>query len=460
MTGLFREEIIEEIRGRVDIVDYVGEYVNLRKQGNSFVGNCPFHADKTPSFHVTPENGLFYCFGCGVGGDIFSFAMKIENLDFPQAVEKLAQRAGVNLVRQAVSRQQQEHLDRLNRIREINREAALYFFANLRAGEGKAARAYLQSRGVNKESQRVFALGFAPGGSNLLQLHLGQKGIQQEEMLAAGLVIKRDDGRVIDRFRDRLMFPITDVRGRVVGFGGRLLGPGEPKYLNTPETQVFHKKSLLYGLHLALPAIRQEKTVILVEGYLDVIALHQHQITNAVASLGTAFTPEHGRLIKRYAREVILLFDSDEAGRKATDRAIEIFREQGLQVKIAALPGAKDPDEFLQIYGRKAFLNALAKALPIIPYRLQRLKSEMSLDEPGSKSALLAQLFPDLAKLSGQVERQEYVRLLAQELNLPEKAIWDDFRRNQGEQRRKYPLLRDKSPEIRNNTIGNIIFLH
>ncbi|NLC76359.1 MAG: DNA primase [Clostridia bacterium] len=455
MAGLFREEIIEEIRGRIDLVDFVGEYVNLRKQGNSFVGNCPFHADKTPSFHVTPENGLFYCFGCGVGGDLFSFVMKIDHLDFPQAVEKLARRAGVSLERELPGGAKQASADRLNRLREINREAALFFFRNLRGQEGKGARAYLQSRSVNEESQRLFALGYVPRGSNLLQLYLKQKGIETEEMLAAGLVIKRDDGTLIDRFRDRIMFPITDVRGRVVGFGGRLLGPGEPKYLNSPETKVFHKKSLLYGLHLALPVIRKEKSVILVEGYLDVIALHQHQIKNAVASLGTAFTPEHGRLIKRYAREVVILFDNDEAGRRATDRAIDIFREQGLNVKIASLPGAKDPDEFLQAYGRKAFLEALGKALPIIPYRLEQLKQEILLDEPGNKSVLLARLFPDLAKLTSQVERQEYIRLLAQELNLSEGAIWDDFRRNQGEQRRKYPLLRDKSPEIRNNTIGN-----
>lgn len=454
MAGLFSQETIDEIRSRVDIADLISEYVSLRKQGNSFVARCPFHDDKTPSFHVTPENGLFYCFGCGVGGDLFSFVMKIDHLDFPQAVEKLALRAGVPLVREGVSSAPPEKLEKLNRLREINREAAFYYYQCLRSEEGVPFRRYLEERQIDRESQRQFALGYAPG-NNALQSYLATKGITVEEMLAAGLVIKRDDGSVIDRFRDRVMFPITDHRGRVVGFGGRLITPGEPKYLNTPETEVFRKKSLLYGLHLALPAIRQEKVAILVEGYLDVIALHQYGIKNAVASLGTAFTPEHAKLLKRYANEVILLFDNDEAGIKATERAIESFGQQHLKIKIASLAGAKDPDEFLKTYGTQAFLKQLAKALPVILYRFELLKSQMSLETPGNKSALLRELFPEIARLTSQVERQEYIKILAQELNLSEEVIWDDFRRNQGEQRGKYQYLRDKTSQIRNNTSGN-----
>lgn len=454
MAGLFSQETIDEIRNRVDIVDIISEYVSLRKQGNSYVARCPFHDDKTPSFHVTPENGLFYCFGCGAGGDLFSFVMKIDHLDFPQAVEKLAHRAGVSLVREGLNPAPPKKLEKLKRLREINREAAFYYYQCLRSAEGAAFRRYLEERQINRDSQRKFALGFAPK-NNALQSYLATKGITTEEMLAAGLVIKRDDGSIIDRFRERVMFPITDHRGRVVGFGGRLITPGEPKYLNTPETEVFRKKSLLYGLHLALPAIRQEKVAILVEGYLDVIALHQYGIQNAVASLGTAFTPEHAKLLKRYANEVILLFDNDEAGIKATERAIEIFSRQDLRIKIASLAGAKDPDEFLKTYGTKAFLKLLTKALPVILYRFELLKSQTSLDSPGNKSALLKQLFPDLAKLNSQVERQEYIKILAQELNLSEEVIWDDFRRNQGEQRGKYQYLRDKTSQIRNNTSGN-----
>lgn len=454
MAGLFSQETIEEIRNRVDIVDIISEYVSLRKQGNSYVARCPFHDDKTPSFHVTPENGLFYCFGCGVGGDLFSFVMKIDGLDFPQAVEKLAHRAGVPLVREGVSSAPPKKLEKLKRLREINREAAFYYYRCLRSDEGLAFRRYLEKRQINRDSQRKFALGYAPK-DNALQSYLATKGITTGEMLAAGLVIKRDDGSIIDRFRERVMFPITDHRGRVVGFGGRLITSGEPKYLNTPETEIFRKKSLLYGLHLALPAIRQEKVAILVEGYLDVIALHQYGIENAVASLGTAFTPEHAKLLKRYANEVILLFDNDEAGIKATERAIEIFSQQDLKIKIASLAGVKDPDDFLKTYGTQAFLKQLTKALPVVLYRFELLKSQIHLDTPGNKSELLRQLFPDLAKLRSQVERQEYIKILAQELNLSEEVIWDDFRRNQGEQRGKYQYLRDKTAQIRNNTSGN-----
>jgi len=457
VAGLYSQETIEEIRRRIDIVDLVSEYVSLRKQGNSYVGRCPFHDDRNPSFHVTPENGLFYCFGCGAGGDVFSFVMRIAHLDFPQAVERLAQRAGVDLVREGMSSSQRGKLDRLNRLREINREAALFYYRCLRAAPGEPSRRYLAGRRITRESQRKFALGYAPKNNALLS-HLIRLGVTREEMLAAGLVIRRDDGSFVDRFRDRVMFPITDLRGRVVGFGGRLINPGEPKYLNSPETEIFHKKSLLYGLHLALPAIRQSQVAVLVEGYLDVIALHQAGIENAVASLGTAFTPEHARLLKRFAREIIILFDNDEAGRKATERAIEIFSEQELAVKVASLAGAKDPDEFLQKAGPEALKEVLAQALPVVLYHLHRLKATMPLDTPGSTSALLKELFPDLARLKSQVERQEYIRILAQELNLPEEVIWDDFRRNQGEQRRKYAYLRDKTSQIRNNTseTGNV----
>lgn len=456
MSGFFSEEIIEEIRSRIDIVELIGEYVDLRKQGNRFVGRCPFHSDRTPSFHVTPENGLFYCFGCGTGGDLFSFVMKADHSDFPQAVEKLARRAGISLAQErALSPSQRNKLSELDRLRDINREAALYYFKCLRGPMGEAAREYLAARQVNSQCQQVFALGYAPGKVNSLQSHLAGKSISQAEMIEAGLLVKREDGSLRERFRNRLMFPITDNRGRVVGFGGRLLAEGQPKYLNSPETKIFRKKGLLYGLHLASPSLRERKTAILVEGYLDVIALYQYGFANAVASLGTAFTPEHGSLLKRYVQEVILLFDNDEAGIRATDRAIEIFRNQGLKVKIIILPKGQDPDDFLQAQGKEAFDTVLANALSIIPYRLMRLKSQYPLSEPGGKSLILGGIFPDLAKLTSQVERQEYIRFLAQELDLDEEAIWDDFTRKQRERQGKTPYSRDKTIKIRNNTIRN-----
>lgn len=457
MAGGFREDTIEEIRARVDLVELIGEHVNLRRQGNRFVGRCPFHTEKTPSFHVTPENGLFYCFGCGTGGDVFSFIMKQEHLEFPQAVEKLAQRAGVALLPEKdLSPRQQKNLEELQRLREINREAAFYYYQTLRTNEGKEALNYLKNRQIRQESLTEFALGYAPHKYQELHDHLLAKGFTLEEMLESGLLIQRENGVFIGRFRDRIMFPITDTRGRVVGFGGRLLAQGEPKYLNSPETKVFNKKGLLYGLHLALPEIRRQGQVLLVEGYLDVIALRQGEFKNVVASLGTAFSQEHAALLKRYTREAVIVFDSDEAGIKATQRAIDILREQGIRVKVAALPGAKDPDDFIKSYGKKAMEKEIEKALTIIPYRLKHLKEQFPLQNPDGKVAILKEIFTDLAKLTSQVERHEYIRFLAQELELSEEAIWDDFRRKQGEKRTNPQFERDKSPEIRNNIRGNV----
>ncbi|MFA5535622.1 MAG: DNA primase [Bacillota bacterium] len=455
MAGGFSEDIIEEIRAKVDLAELIGEYVHLRKQGNRFVGLCPFHSEKTPSFHVTPENGLFYCFGCGTGGDVFSFVMKQEHLDFPQTVEKLAQRAGVTLQRD-LSPGQQKNLDQLQRLRELNREAAYYFYQTLRAEPGKDALAYLGRRQVKQSSLTEFALGYAPPSYNELYDHLVSKGFTLEEMVEAGLLLLRDNGAVMGRFRDRIIFPITDTRGRVVGFGGRLLAQGEPKYLNSQETKVFNKRGLLYGLHLALPEIRKLGRVVLVEGYLDVIALYQAGFKNVVASLGTAFSQEHAVLLKRYTREVVILFDNDEAGIKATERAIDIFRDQGIKVKMAALPEAKDPDDFIKDHGEIALQKEIDRAKTIIPYRLEQLKKRYTLENPSSKIDLLQELFPDLAKLTSQVERHEYIRYLAQELKLSEAAIWDDYRRKQGELRVKQQYVKDKSPEKRNNIKVNV----
>lgn len=457
MAGGFREDTIEEIRARVDLVELIGETVNLRKQGNRYVGRCPFHSEKTPSFHVTPENGLFYCFGCGTGGDIFSFVMKQEHLEFPQAVEKLAQRAGITLLAEKnLSPGQQKNIEQLQRLRDINREAAFYYYQTLRTNEGKEALGYLRTRQVTQESLKEFALGYAPYRHLELHDYLLSKGFTMEEMLEGGLLIQREGGAITGRFRDRIMFPITDTRGRVVGFGGRLMNPGEPKYLNSPETKVFNKKGLLYGLHLALQEIRRQGLVLLVEGYLDVIGLRQAGFKNVVASLGTAFSPEHAAILKRYTREVIVLFDNDEAGIKATQRAIDIFRDQGMKVKMANLPGAKDPDDFIKSYGKRALEKELDKALTIIPFRLNQLKKQFPLQDPSSKVSLLKELFPDLAKLASQVERHEYIRFLAQELKLSEEAIWDDFRRKQEERRINTQFERDKSPEIRNNIRVNV----
>ncbi|NLC37931.1 MAG: DNA primase, partial [Clostridia bacterium] len=451
------DEIIEEIRSRIDIADLIGEYVVLQKKGLRFVGLCPFHAEKTPSFTVTPEKGFFYCFGCGQGGDIFSFLMKYEGIDFPQAVEKLARRVGLDPDSLRMQDPGSPQRRKLERLKAINREAAHFYYLYLHQDQaGAAALRYLKARGINRQSQRDFALGYSPGSWDVLLKHLLREGFQRDELIQAGVVSTGEKDQCYDRFRHRLMFPITNTRGEVVGFGGRVLGDGEPKYLNSPETRIFQKKKMLYGLYQALPAIRQQKRALLMEGYLDVIISHQYGLKNAVASLGTAFTPDHARLLRRYTREVILLLDNDLAGRQATDRAIEIFQEQGLDLRVARLEGAKDPDEFLRNFGREAFEEMLDQALPVIVYKFQCLKADIPPQRVGGKAEIVQKLLPELGKVRSQVEVQEYVQMLARELELAENVIMAEYSRYRRKMQ-KNGMHRDKSPEIRNNTKVNAI---
>jgi DNA primase catalytic core len=354
--GPIPEEFLDSVRSGVDIVELISEYVPLKRSGQNYMGLCPFHREKTPSFSVSPAKQIFYCFGCGAGGNVFSFLMKMENIPFLEAVEILADRLGLDVPRSPRSREKHE---RKERFYELNAHAAEYYHRILVHGaEGESARGYLMGRGVNRSSWGKFLLGFAPNASGGLLKYLKGKGFSLQEIRQSGQFNERY-GTLQERFRGRIIFPICDARGRCLGFGGRALGDEEPKYLNSPESPVFNKSRNLYGLHLAIPAVRDQKKIIVVEGYLDCITAQEYGFRNTVAALGTAFTRDQSRLLLRYTKDVVLAFDEDAAGSAATMRGAGFLQELGAQVSILNLPEAKDPDEFLRAHGKEAFASAL-----------------------------------------------------------------------------------------------------
>jgi len=428
-VGLIPEDILETVRQRSDIVEVVSRFVQLKKRGKNYVGLCPFHNERTPSFTVTPGKQIFYCFGCGAGGDVFKFLMLKENLSFQEAVAMLAQQSGVTIPVEEGTPLQQERARRFKLYREVNNLARDYFRQILEKHDGAAAaREYLARRGISRQMWEEFQLGFAlPEWGSLLSF-LEEKGIKPSQAVETGLVIKTKAGRYYDRFRDRLIFPICDPTGQVVGFGGRVLGDSMPKYLNTPETSFFNKGRLLYGLHLARAAIREKGYVVLMEGYMDVITAHQHGIKNAVASMGTALTHEHGRLLMHYSRDVVVAYDADSAGEAATARSLDLLEELGCQVRVLRLPDGKDPDEFLKKHGSQRWETIIASAPSLFQYKLEQLARARPLRTPFDKLRVLRQVFPDLAWYSSEVEQEEGLRYAARILNLSWETIYGEFR--------------------------------
>ena len=346
----YPDDVIEEVRTRNDIVDVISQYVNLKKKGANYFGLCPFHNEKTASFSVNSEKQFYYCFGCGAAGNVFSFLMEMENLDFPEAMKKLAERAHINLPEPEKSAQVIAAEQTKQRLFDIHTAAGRYFYDCLQEKQGEQARAYLTKRQMDPRMARKFGIGYSPDSYDALFKHLKEKGFTLSDILKSGLVLENKDGKGYhDRFRGRLMFPIFDVQGRVVGFGGRILAKGEPKYLNSPETILFSKSRNLYGLNFAKAAKKRE--LILVEGYMDMLSIYQAGFKNVVASLGTAFNNDHARTLKRFADDVILLYDSDEAGTNAALRAIPVLVKNGFRVKVTQVPDGKDPDEFIKKYG-------------------------------------------------------------------------------------------------------------
>lgn len=416
------EEFMQDLKSRCDITDVVSSYVTLKRRGKNMVGLCPFHNEKSPSFNVYPGNSSFYCFGCGAGGDVITFVRKIENLDYIDAVKFLAQRAGMQVPEQGVD----DSMAKLRqRVLEINRETARFFHAALLSPEGKPGMDYFTRRRLPLPVIRRFGLGWAPEGRFALVNHLRDKGFSESEMIQANVAMQTRNGRAMDRFFARAMFPIIDLRGNVVAFGGRILTDEKPKYINTADTPVYHKSSGLFAMNFAKDNMEQGR-LILAEGYMDVISLHKAGIQNAIASLGTALTTEQARIIARYAKEVVICYDSDEAGQKAAQRAIPILRETGLLVRVMAVPGNKDPDEFINAYGEEGaarFRQLIEKSGNDVEYRLTKLRNGFDLESESGKVQYLMEAVAVLAKLENEIERDVYVGRLAQEMQVDKQAI-------------------------------------
>ncbi len=404
-------------------MELVSEHVQLRPQGKNLVGRCPFHDDRSPSFSVSREKQVFYCFGCQASGDAFSFVMKKEGLDFSAAVAWLARRAGVMLPEREASPAAVRQRQRQQELAEVLGAAAAYYHEVLCWSPlAEPAREYLRRRGVSEAVRDRFCLGYAPPGEGLGKALTG-RGFTPEILEQAGLLARNPRGERYDRFRGRLMFPIRDERERVVGFGGRVLGDGVPKYLNSPETIIFNKRRLLFGLDLARRAIREAGQAVVVEGYMDVIMAHQHGFANAVAALGTALSEEQALLLRRHTSEVVIAFDADAAGAQATLRGLEIFRRTGCNVRVARVPEGKDPDEFLRARGAAAFAAVLEQALPLIEYVFESAAAREDLTTVGGKVNVVRALVPHLASEENAVAQAEYLHRLSGRLGIPEESL-------------------------------------
>lgn len=408
----YPEEVIEEIRMKNDIVDVVSGYVKLQKKGSSYFGLCPFHNEKSPSFSVSPGKQIYYCFGCGAGGNVISFVMQYENYTFQEAVKFLAQKAGIQLPEAEYSEETRKKENKRARLLQVNKEAATYFFHQLRSENGRAGWQYLKKRGLSDETIRKFGLGFANMTSNDLVKFLKSKGYEDEVIRDAGLATFDEKFGFHDKFWNRVMFPIQDINHRVIGFGGRVMGDGKPKYLNSPETPVFDKSRNLYGLNIARTARKNQ--IILCEGYMDVITMHQAGFSQAVASLGTAFTEGQASLLKRYTDEVILSYDSDGAGVTAALRAISILKEAGMTGRVLNLEPYKDPDEFIKNCGQEAFQKRLDEAENTFFFEIRMLQKDYNMQDPESKTKFYREIARKLCGFSEEVERENYIQAVAQ----------------------------------------------
>lgn len=422
----FPDSFLQELKLRSDITEIASSYVNLKRHGRNMVGLCPFHGEKTPSFNIYTESGSFYCFGCGAGGDVITFIMKIENLDYVEAVKFLAQRAGMEMPENTYD----DSLSKLRmRIYEANREAARFFHATLLSQRGQSGLNYLRGRALSDRTIRHFGLGFADDDWNSLCNHLKNKGFSEYEIYSANLAFKRKNGNgIYDRFVNRVMFPIIDLRGNVIAFGGRIMTDEKPKYLNTSDTPVFKKSENLFSLNNAKSS--GTRTLILCEGYMDVIALNQAGFTNAVATLGTALTNEQAVLMKRYADEVIICYDADGAGQKATARAIQILRNAGLPIKILTVPSGKDPDEFIRSKGENgpaAFKLLIDKCGNDVEYRLMKLRENYNLTTTDGKVAFLNEAVKIVATIESPIERDVFASKLCAELEIDKNAFLEQI---------------------------------
>lgn len=407
----YPDEVIEEVRSSNNIVDIIGGYVRLQKKGSSYFGLCPFHNEKSPSFSVSPNKQMYYCFGCGAGGNVFTFIMEYENQTFPEAVKILADRAGIALPEAELTEEQKRESNKRQLLLEINKTAANYFYYQLNGDQGQQAREYLENRRLSKETQIHFGLGYASKYSNDLYLYLKKKGYQDQILKETGLLTYDEKRGAHDKFWNRVMFPIMDVNNRVIGFGGRVMGDGTPKYLNSPETMLFDKSRNLYGLNYARTS--RKPYMIICEGYMDVIAMHQAGFTNAVASLGTAFTAQHSVLLKRYTQEVRLAYDSDGAGQKAALRAIPILKSAGINVRVIHMDPYKDPDEFIKNLGTEAFQERIDAAESSFMFEISVLEKNYKQSDPEGRASFMKAMARRLLEFPQELERNIYIDAIA-----------------------------------------------
>ena len=407
----YPDEVIEEVRSSNNIVDIIGGYVRLQKKGSSYFGLCPFHNEKSPSFSVSPNKQMYYCFGCGAGGNVFTFIMEYENRTFPEAVKILADRAGIALPETELTEEQKRERNKRQLLLEINKTAANYFYYQLNGDQGQQAREYLENRRLSKETQIHFGLGYASKYSNDLYLYLKKKGYQDQILKETGLLTYDEKRGAHDKFWNRVMFPIMDVNNRVIGFGGRVMGDGMPKYLNSPETMLFDKSRNLYGLNYARTS--RKPYMIICEGYMDVIAMHQAGFTNAVASLGTAFTAQHSVLLKRYTQEVRLAYDSDGAGQKAALRAIPILKSAGINVRVIHMDPYKDPDEFIKNLGTEAFQERIDAAESSFMFEISVLEKNYKQSDPEGRASFMKAMARRLLEFPQELERNIYIDAIA-----------------------------------------------
>lgn len=429
-------QVVEQIIERANIYDVISRYTTLKRSGSDAKGLCPFHSEKTPSFHVSEQKQVYHCFGCGAKGTVISFISAMENLSFVEAVKFLGDMYSIRVEEQSYA--DDKTANRKKKIYEINKIAARYFYDNLVSEKGLEARKYLMSRGLSAETITRFGLGYAENSYTALIKTLKSKGYTDYEIKDAGLSAQKDKRAPYDFFRNRVMFPVFDVRGNVIAFGGRVLDDSKPKYLNSPETLVFDKRKNLFGLNLAKK--NTDKRLILVEGYMDVIALHQQGITNAVASLGTALTKDHAHLVKRYADEIVLCYDSDEAGQTAAARGVEILSGYDIKTKVILLRGAKDPDEYIKKFGVKSFLDSIDGAKVPVLHNIEALKAKYDISVPEQKVEFLKRAASELCKLSSPMEREVYIREVANMTDVTYKTL-------EGQVNRAYSMLARKNSD-------------
>lgn len=445
----YSEEIINEVRQSNDIVDVISQYMHLKRSGRNFFGLCPFHNEKSPSFSVSPDKQIFHCFGCGVGGNVITFVSKIEGLNFIETVQMLAERANIQLptLENNVDSQKEILKDKVYKVNEFTAE---YYHQNLYKPQAKMAQEYVKKRQLSNETLKSFRIGFSGKFDELYQ-ELKKQGFGEQEILESGLVNKNDRGQYIDRYRNRLMFPICDVRGRVIAFGGRVLDDSKPKYINSPENIVYSKGRHLFGLNVAKKG--DTKKLLIVEGYMDVISLHQRGITNVVAPLGTALTEQQGWLLRKNAEQIILSFDSDEAGLQAKLRALDILQNMGCDLRILQMDGAKDPDEYIIKYGNARFKNLVDKALSVIEFKVKILQKNLDLENTNDKIKFLNEISTLISKIDNTIEREVYIEKIAKEYDISKEAIYAEVNKLTYKNTNNEKILEKTKPVIAHKKI-------